>query len=310
MKRKILAGICATALSIPLALGLTGCKKDKNNTFDINAKDVYALAVASSANYLKHFESSAIETHNLTASSRPEEILDTNVAGVRDSLELFDSLITGGKINQNTTKNTDNDYASYKFKMTISVPGFDAMSMYYNEIETKTEHEIEDATEEVEVSTTLNGLMIFDGARFDVTGKREFEKEGDETESSIEFTTRSATNSNNWITISQSVENENNEYEVEYEYEIFVNGKKVQSLQTEFENENNKIEFEFKLKDISTGALQTTVYKIQKGVEDGQFIVNYSLNGKKDKITITKTLDGYTFAYSNGYTEPVAFSSK
>ena len=309
-KRKILAGICATALSIPLAMGLTACKKDKDNTFDINAKDVYALAVASSANYLKHFETPTADTQNLTATSRPQEILDTNVAGVRDSLELFDNIISGGDISQNTINNTDNDYASYKFKMTISVPGFNPMMMYYNELETKTEHEIEDANEEVEVSTTLNGIMVFDGARFDVNGKREFEQEGNETESSIEFTTRSATNNNNWITISQSVEKENNEYEVEYEYEIFVNGKKVQSLETEFENEKNKIELEFKLKDISTGTLQTTVYKIKKGVEDGQFVVNYSLNGKKDKITITKSTDGYTFEYSNGYTELIEFSSK
>ena len=304
-KRKFLAGICATALSIPLALGLTGCKKDNKNKFDINAKDVYAIAVASSANYLKHFESTS--TDNLVTSSRPEEIEDKTVTGIRDSLELFDGFV-GSSINQNTIKNTDTNFDSYTFKMTITLPGFDSMSMYYNELETKTKREIEDEKEEVEVSTTLSGVMVFGETRFAVNGKREFEQEGDETESSIEFTTRSTTNPNNYIIISQSVEKENNEYEVEYEYEIFVNGSKVQSLETEFENENNKLEFEFKLKDLSTGNLQTTVYKVKKGIEEGQYFVKYSVNGTSTQIVVTKTTDGYNFAYANGYTELVAFS--
>lgn len=306
-KRKILAGICATALSIPLALGLTACKKDKGNAFDINAKDVYALAVASSANYLQHFESSN-QNASTTNDSRPQGIENNDITGIRDSLELFDGLVSGGKINQSTQNNDESDTYDYTFKMTITIPGLDNMTMYYNELETNTQRKIEDAKEEVEVSTTLKGIMLFDNMSFEVSGKREFEQEGDETESSIEFTTRSATNSGNYITISQSVENEGNEYEVEYEYEIFVNGQKVQSLEAEYENENNKIEFEFKLKDKSTGALQTTVYRIQKGLAENQNIVNYNLNGTKGQILVTCLDDGYKFEYSNGYFELVAFA--
>ena len=315
--KKILSVLAASALIAPLALSFSGCKKDKK--FDINAKEVYAVSAVSSVNYLMHMasEEPTVETTGVTylnsneqGSARPSALTDNNVAGIKDCLELFDSVIESGKITQTTTKNDNlsDEFANYTFVMTISLPGLnETYKMYYNEIETKTEREIEDEKEEVEVSTTLAGVMEVGDLRFDIVGKREFEQEGNEKESSIEFTTKSRTNSNNYVVIEQSVEEENGETELEYEYNVYKNGEKVVDLETEIEFENNKIELEFKLKDKTTGTLEKTIYKITKGSGENLFNIRYSVNGSTDTFTAEKTATGYTFIYSNEYSEEIAF---
>lgn len=44
--------------------------------------------------------------------------------------------------------------------------------MYYKEVNTVTETEIDDGVEETEVSTTLSGVMVFDDKEFEVSGKK------------------------------------------------------------------------------------------------------------------------------------------
>ena len=315
--KKILSVLAASALIAPLALSFTGCKKD--NKFDINAKEVYAVSAVSSVNYLMHMasEESNIETTGVKytdsteqSSVRPKALSDSNVDGIKNCLELFDSVIESGKITQTTTKNENEteEFKDYTFVMTISLPGLnETYKMYYNEIETNTERKIEDEKEEVEVSTTLSGVMAVNDMRFDILGKREFEQEGNEKESSIEFTTKSRTNSQNYIVMEQSVEEENGETELEYEYNVYKNGEKVLDLETEIEFENNNIELEFKLKDKTTGTLEKTIYKITKGGDENLFKISYTVNGSTDTFIAEKTSTGYTFIYSNEYSEGIAF---
>lgn len=307
-----LSGVCVVALSIPLALGLNACKKDKDtNPFNINAKGVYALSAASSVNYLKRIdESSSISASGVDASARPSIIQSDDLNGFRDCLELFDGVINGGNISQSTVKNTSEDaeLKQYQFTMTINIPNFEPMEMYYNEIETSTKREIEDENEEVEVSSTLSGVMLFDGSTFNISVKREFEHEGDEAESSTQFITYSSTNKSNYVVISQSVEAEDNEYEIEYKHDLYLNGSKVQSIETEIENENSKIEIEFKLKDLTSGALSTTSFKIQKGTNPNTYVIRYRSNGVSEVINATQTSTGYTLEYSNGFSENLLFT--
>ena len=315
--KKILSVLTASALIAPLALCFTGCKKDK--PFDINAKDVYAISAVSSVNYLMHLEEVKTDTQNTAAryldstmesTTRPAGLTDNNIENIKDCLELFDSVVESGKITQKTTKNESatDEFADYTFVMEISLPGLnETFKMYYNEIETKTERKIEDEKEEVEVSTTLEGVMAVGESRFDMTGKREFEQEGNDKESSIEFVTKSRENSDNYVVIEQSVEVEDGETELEYEYNIYKNGLKVLDLETEIEFENNKVELEFKLKDKTTGTLEKTTYKITKGNADNLFTVSYTINGVTDTFEAQKTTTGYTFIYSNEFSEDIAF---
>ena len=243
MKKKILSIVCALALIGTMTAALTACDvKGGGNTakVKVNANDVYALSALTGAEYLAQTESGATGAAETT---RPGVITDADVSGIKDCLNMFDDILAGGGISQNVAENTDKDgeFKNYPFVMTVTVgnTGITA-KMYYKEVNTVTETEIDDGEEETEVSTTLSGVMVFGDQKFDVTGKKEIETEGNEKETSIEFTTKSTTNPLNYVKIKQSVEVENGAQEVEYEYEIYENGEKAREFKLEIEDENGK----------------------------------------------------------------------
>ena len=106
--KKLIVGLCATAMLVSFALGLSACSKD--NKIDINAKEVYAVSAISSVNYLSSYETkkSTLSSKLLaTAESRPANLQDSNIQGVKNCLNLFDEVIQSGEINETTVKNTD-----------------------------------------------------------------------------------------------------------------------------------------------------------------------------------------------------------
>lgn len=157
--------------------------------------------------------------------------------------------------------------------------------------------------EETEVSTTLSGVMVFGDQKFDVTGKKEIETEGNEKETSIEFTTYSNTNPRNFVKIKQSVEVENGAQEVEYEYEIYENGEKAREFKLEIEDENGKTEVSFKME--IENVPEETEYKIIKGDVDGKFKIKYEKGKEKGFITVESVEGGYKLTYNNGYSEVI-----
>ena len=269
----------------------------------VNANDVYALSALTGAEYLDQTESGATGAAETT---RPGVITDADVSGIKDCLNMFDDILAGGGITQTVEKNEDVEglYKDYPFVMTVTVgnTGITA-KMYYKEVNTVTETEIDDGEEETEVSTTLRGVMVFDGKEFEVFGKKEIETEGNETETSIEFTTKSTTNPLNYVKIKQSVEVENGAQEVEYEYEIYENGEKAREFKLEIEDENGKTEVSFKME--IENAPEETEYKIIKGDVDGKFRIKYEKGKVKGFITVESVEGGYKLTYNNGYSEVI-----
>lgn len=307
MKKKIISIVCALALIGTMTAALTACdvKGGGGNAakVKVNAKDVYALSALTGAEYLDQTESGATGAAETT---RPGVITDADVSGIKDCLNMFDDVISGGGITQTVEKNEDVEglYKDYPFVMTVTVgnTGITA-KMYYKEVNTVTETEIDDGEEETEVSTTLSGVMIFDDKVFDVTGKKEIETEGDEKETSIEFTTRSQTNRDNYVKIKQSVEVENGAQEVEYEYEIYENGEKAREFKLEVEDENGKTEVSFKME--IENVPEETEYKIIKGDVAGKFKIKYEKGKEKGFITVEAVEGGYKLTYNNGYSEVI-----
>lgn len=307
MKKKIISIVCALALIGTMTAALTACdvKGGGGNAakVKVNAKDVYALSALTGAEYLAQTESGATGAAETT---RPGVITDADVSGIKDCLNMFDDILAGGGISQNVAENTDKDgeFKDYPFVMTVTVgnTGITA-KMYYKEVNTVTETEIDDGEEETEVSTTLSGVMVFDGKKFDVTGKKEIETEGDEKETSIEFTTKSKANPRNYVKIKQSVEVENGAQEVEYEYEIYENGEKAREFKLEIEDENGKTEVSFKME--IENAPEETEYKIIKGDVDGKFKIKYEKGKEKGFITVESVEGGYKLTYNNGYSEVI-----
>lgn len=307
MKKKIISIVCALALIGTMTAALTACdvKGGGGNAakVKVNANDVYALSALTGAEYLAQTESGATGAAETT---RPGVITDADVSGIKDCLNMFDDVISGGGISQNVAENTDKDgeFKDYPFVMTVTVgnTGITA-KMYYKEVNTVTETEIDDGVEETEVSTTLSGVMVFGDQKFDVTGKKEIETEGNETETSIEFTTKSKANPLNYVKIKQSVEVENGAQEVEYEYEIYENGEKAREFKLEVEDENGKTEVTFKME--IENAPEETEYKIIKGDVDGKFKIKYEKGKEKGFITVEAVEGGYKLTYNNGYSEVI-----
>lgn len=306
MKKKILSIVCALALIGTMTAALTACDvKGGGNAakVKVNANDVYALSALTGAEYLDQTESGATGAAETT---RPGVITDADVSGIKDCLNMFDDIISGGGITQTVEKNEDVEglYKDYPFVMTVTVgnTGITA-KMYYKEVNTVTETEIDDGEEETEVSTTLSGVMVFDDKEFEVSGKKEIETEGNEKETSIEFTTKSKANPLNYVKIKQSVEVENGAQEVEYEYEIYENGEKVREFKLEIEDENGKTEVTFKME--IENAPEETEYKIIKGDVDGKFKIKYEKGKEKGFITVEAVEGGYKLTYNNGYSEVI-----
>lgn len=306
MKKKIISIVCALALIGTMTAALTACDvKGGGNAakVKVNANDVYALSALTGAEYLAQTESGATGAAETT---RPGVITDADVSGIKDCLNMFDDILAGGGISQNVAENTDKDgeFKDYPFVMTVTVgnTGITA-KMYYKEVNTVTETEIDDGEEETEVSTTLSGVMVFDGKKFDVTGKKEIETEGNEKETSIEFTTKSKANPLNYVKIKQSVEVENGAQEVEYEYEIYENGEKAREFKLEVEDENGKTEVSFKME--IENVPEETEYKIIKGDVAGKFKIKYEKGKEKGFITVEAVEGGYKLTYNNGYSEVI-----
>lgn len=306
MKKKIISIVCALALIGTMTAALTACDvKGGGNAakVKVNANDVYALSALTGAEYLDQTESGATGAAETT---RPGVITDADVSGIKDCLNMLDDVISGGGITQTVEKNEDVEglYKDYPFVMTVTVgnTGITA-KMYYKEVNTVTETEIDDGEEETEVSTTLSGVMVFDGKEFEVSGKKEIETEGNEKETSIEFTTKSKANPLNYVKIKQSVEVENGAQEVEYEYEIYENGEKVREFKLEIEDENGKTEVTFKME--IENAPEETEYKIIKGDVDGKFKIKYEKGKEKGFITVEAVEGGYKLTYNNGYSEVI-----
>lgn len=307
MKKKIISIVCALALIGTMTAALTACdvKGGGGNAakVKVNANDVYALSALTGAEYLAQTESGATGAAETT---RPGVITDADVSGIKDCLNMFDDILAGGGISQNVAENTDKDgeFKDYPFVMTVTVgnTGITA-KMYYKEVNTVTETEIDDGEEETEVSTTLSGVMVFGDQKFDVTGKKEIETEGDEKETSIEFTTKSKANPLNYVKIKQSVEVENGAQEVEYEYEIYENGEKAREFKLEVEDENGKTEVSFKME--IENVPEETEYKIIKGDMDGKFKIKYEKGKEKGFITVESVEGGYKLTYNNGYSEVI-----
>lgn len=307
MKKKIISIVCALALIGTMTAALTACdvKGGGGNAakVKVNANDVYALSALTGAEYLAQTESGATGAAETT---RPGVITDADVSGIKDCLNMFDDILAGGGISQNVAENTDKDgeFKDYPFVMTVTVgnTGITA-KMYYKEVNTVTETEIDDGVEETEVSTTLSGVMVFGDQKFDVTGKKEIETEGNEKETSIEFTTKSKANPLNYVKIKQSVEVENGAQEVEYEYEIYENGEKAREFKLEVEDENGKTEVSFKME--IENVPEETEYKIIKGDVDGKFKIKYEKGKEKGFITVEAVEGGYKLTYNNGYSEVI-----
>ena len=307
-KFKFVSAVVGAILCLPFALCLTACGGNGKPPVNTNSKEMYALSAMSSAMYLQQ-ELPAISKSVRTFSamqnetSRPESITEEDVNGAKNCITMFGDIIKNNGYTQTVEENTDTseELGKYNFVMTISLPnvaGTSTYKLYYDEIATETNTEIEDEETETEISTTLEGVLIANEDHFKVEGKKVIETEGDETEYSLEFKTY--IDEQNYVVVEQSSESN----ELEYEYEIYKNGVKVQNIEIEFEKQNNETGLEYELINLTSGVKDTTIYKI-KSTDDTKFEISLIRNGTTQTFYAEIINDEINFIYDNNASQAV-----
>lgn len=309
MNKKILGFGLACAMIASVGAISVGCCGNENKGVD--AQDFYAMAAISSVNYLQA-EKTTQNVSIMDASRRPATISDSDIGSLSNYMDMFRGMMSSNNnfYSNGEVEESDDYFGTYNLKMTMKIPaldgGMEEFTMYYKEVNSETKKEIDDNEIELEINTTLEGVIEVGSETFQVSGMREYEKEGSETEISIEFRTWSAEAPNDYIEIEHDAEDE----EIEYEYSIYQNDKLVSKTEVEYENEKNSKTLELEFVNEST---QSEVkYEItQSKNNENQFDVKVKSSTKendvKERFTITVGESGYIFSYSNGFQETVAF---
>ena len=160
--------------------------------------------------------------------------------------------------------------------------------MYFNQTLTKSETDESDG--ETEENYSIKGVMVIDGADYEIRGERKNEFEEGESETETEFVV--ILGENRYIRVEQSVETEDGESEQEYCYSVYENGKLVERSEFSYETEEN--ETELKMTSFKDGKTQVLYFEreIEKGEEVIEIHVGDGKHGKGYIVHIEKDENG------------------
>ncbi len=311
MKKKIISTVIISAMALSAVFGLVSCNNAEEaaaarEAAEASSRDVYAVSLVSGISYLSENEGgSAVAA--VAATARPSSVTDADVDGIAGALAAFENIIAGDGVDQTVTENTSEEaaFSAYELKMEIGLHGESGVSavytLYFNESETRTDREPDDA-DEIEEITAFEGVAVFGEELFVVRGVREFESDGRETESSIEFRTYKniggetpTADINNYVQIEKS--SELGEYE--YEYTFVENGKKIREIEIEYEETRFGAVISFEIEGSGSEM------EIKKGTGGGM-VIEIEKRGSRDIVTVAPAEGGaYKLVYSNGYEEIV-----
>lgn len=174
--------------------------------------------------------------------------------------------------------------------------------MYFNQTLTKSETDESDSEDEsddededesdgeTEENYSIKGVMVIDGADYEIRGERKNESEEGESETETEFVV--ILGENRYIRVEQSVETEDGESEQEYCYSVYENGKLVERSEFSYETEEN--ETELKMTSFKDGKTQVLYFEreIEKGEEVIEIHVGDGKHGKGYIVHIEKDENG------------------
>lgn len=204
-------------------------------------------------------------------------------------MALVESLLSDGGFDFSSQTSDREEYAektviSYK---DMSGDAHDYV-MYFNQTLTKSETDESDG--ETEENYSIKGVMVIDGADYEIRGERKNESEEGESETETEFVV--ILGENRYIRVEQSVETEDGESEQEYCYSVYENGKLVERSAFSYETEEN--ETELKMTSFKDGKTQVLYFEreIEKGEEVIEIHVGDGKHGKGYIVHIEKDENG------------------
>lgn len=192
-------------------------------------------------------------------------------------MALVESLLSDGGFDFSSQTSDREEYAE-KTVISYNDMSGDAHDyvMYFNQTLTKSETDESDG--ETEENYSIKGVMVIDGADYEIRGERKNESEEGESETETEFVV--ILGENRYIRVEQSVETEDGESEQEYCYSVYENGKLVERSEFSYETEEN--ETELKMTSFKDG--KTQVLYFEREIENGEEVIEIHVgDGKHGK---------------------------
>ncbi|MEG1608708.1 MAG: hypothetical protein RR348_02460 [Clostridia bacterium] len=282
-----------------MAVGFVGCKGNKSGPLNLKkTSNVIAMSTVSSANMLSNIVSGGTTkaskvAKTAAAAADKTDLTKAEIDDINKQIQTFETFIGSNPID---VKNEVSDRAEYKHKMTMNLKDLSGTPasyvLYYNETKitdggtTVAADNEKDEDEEVkamdaEQEFSMDGIMVFDGAEYTITGEKELEEGEYEMKITASF-------GDNKILIEQEIEEE----EQELTYTIYKAGAVVSSFSMELEVEKDEVEV--LTSSTVNGAVVTR--RFSKEVENGESVIKISQteNGKtlSAKVVVTKDANG------------------
>lgn len=275
---KKLFAVLAASAALTLSVGLAACssKKDSggnNGKFgELNTtQSVYGFSAASAGMLVSSMKGgssaqlaaakSAPYARSASAFAEGENV---NTEELNRYMALVESLLSDGNFNF-VTENSDRE--GYETKMVVSYLDLQGNTlsyvMHYNQILTDSETD----GNGYEENYAIEGVMVIDGADYQMRGESKNEKDDDESESKTRLeVTLDATRR---INVEQNYEAEDDEAEQEYSYSLFDNNTLVERSTFSYETEQD--ETELKMTTLKDG--KTQVLYFEKEIENGETVI-------------------------------------
>ena len=322
MKKNIglFAGIAicsAMALGAAALAGCAGNGKNKISQID-TAEEAYGFSAATAGMVISGLNESAAAQAPAAmkaafSGGRGAVTDEDTIAVLNEYMMLAESLLSDGSFEISSGANDNAEYAQYEYKMTSVCYDINGNKLqyvsYYNSTLIGSHTEYDDdwwEPEEITDVYAVEGVMIVDGAPYDMEGRFVNETEGRESESTQTLRVTLDAAAGDYLMVTQESENEHDESETEYAYSLYRGGRLAERTTFEYENERDETEIKMTVSDRPNR--QNKVFEFEKEREHGREIIKIKTeeNGREQEyiVRIETDADGnsqYVY-YSEGKT--------
>ena len=263
-------------------LVLSGCGEKSNATFSTST-DAFGFAGATAGAFLNDLNSAT--TAQVYANDAPSQVAtieqEQNVEILNKYIDIFDSVVGNNAITSQKEHLDDPDY-NYKITTTVTDLNGDKQTFEMKFKEVKADNTLVTDDDRDEITSRLQGVMIYQGNEYTISGKKEVER--DEIE--IEF--RAYIDRDNYVLVEQETESG----EQEFTYSVYSNGIMVDSTSIEIEKERNELEVEMQYEKDGVNA----TYKFER--EGNALRIFYRDESGQGYIRARVADDGNTITYT------------
>ena len=309
---RLFAGIAicsAMALGAAALAGCAGNGKNKISQID-TAEEAYGFSAATAGMVISGLNESAAAQAPAAmkaafSGGRGAVTDEDTIAVLNEYMMLAESLLSDGSFEISSGANDNAEYAQYEYKMTSVCYDINGNKLqyvsYYNSTLIGSHTEYDDdwwEPEEITDVYAVEGVMIVDGAPYDMEGRFVNETEGRESESEQMLKVTVDRAAGDYITVVQENENEDDESETEFTYSLYRGGRLYEETTMEYESERGETEIKLTVENRETGKRE--MFEFEKEREHGSDIIKIKTgqNGREREYIVRIESDG---AGNTGY---------